>query len=89
MTNALAMLPQEDILRAIQRHQAGDWGGVDDHDRAANDRVLLEGTRLLSIYQAASGVKSRIITEWDRSTLSSCRRIIDPHGLHLGDGGLF
>ena len=38
--NALEKLSQQDILSCIQRHQAGDWGDVDDHDRGANNRAL-------------------------------------------------
>ena len=51
----------------IQRHQAGDWGDVDSHDRQANDRALIEGTRLLSVYHATKGIKFLLITEADRS----------------------
>jgi hypothetical protein len=65
--NALNQLTQDDILLAIQRHQAGDWGDVDAHDRAANDRALVEGTRILSAFQAANGTKFWLITEADRS----------------------
>ncbi len=65
--HALSCLMQDDILRAIQRHQAGDWGDVDEHDRVANDRALNEGTRLLSVYHSAAGVKFWLITEADRS----------------------
>jgi hypothetical protein len=42
-------------------------GDVDEHDRQANDRALIEGTRLLSVYQAVNGTKFWIITEADRS----------------------
>lgn len=66
--NALAQLTQEDILRGIQRHQAGDWGDVGAEDRQANDQALIEGTRLLSAYRAANGTKFWIITEHDRRT---------------------
>ena len=66
--HALTCLTQDDILRAIQRHQAGDWGDLDDHDRAANDRALKEGTRLLSVYQSAKGVRFWLITEADRGS---------------------
>jgi hypothetical protein len=66
--NALARLSEEDILTGIQRHQAGDWGDVDDHDRLANERALAAGTRLLSVYHAANGTKFRLITEHDRRT---------------------
>lgn len=65
--NALNKLAQDDILTAIRRHQAGDWGDVDDHDRQANDRALTEGTRLFSVYHSATGLKFWLITEADRS----------------------
>jgi len=64
--NALARLTQSDILIGIQRHQAGDWGDVKEPDRQANDRALIEGTRLLSVYHSAKGIKFWIITEADR-----------------------
>lgn len=66
--NALARLSDEDILTGIQRHQAGDWGDMDDHDRLANERALAEGTRLLSVYHAANGTKFWLITEHHRRT---------------------
>lgn len=65
--NALENLSQPDILTAIQRHQAGDWGDVDTEDRAANDRALTEGTRIFSVYHSTTAVKFWIITEADRS----------------------
>jgi hypothetical protein len=65
--NALHQLTQDDILLAIQRHQAGDWGDVGAHDRVANDQALVEGTRILSVYQAANGTKFWLITEADHS----------------------
>src|SRR5439155_23239454 len=48
--NALNHIPNDDILCAIQRHQAGEWGEVDDHDRHANDCAVVHGGRLLSVY---------------------------------------
>ena len=65
--NALQSITQDDILRGIQRHQAGDWGNLTDDDRAANDRALLAGTRILSAYSASNGTRFWIITEADRS----------------------
>ena len=65
--NALSQLKQDDILFAIQRHQAGDWGDVGEDDRTANERALVEGTRLWSVYHAESGVKFWLTTEADRS----------------------
>ena len=64
---ALDRLTQDDILQGLQRHQAGEWGDVDEHDRQANERALTEGTRLWSVYHSTTGVKFWIITEADRS----------------------
>ena len=65
--NALEQLQPPDILTALQRHQAGDWGDVDNDDRQANDCALKEKTRLFSVYHTAAGIKFWIITEADRS----------------------
>ena len=65
--NALQSVTQEDIFLGIQRHQAGDWGDLSEEDCAANDQSLVQGTRILSSYHAASGTKFWIITEADRS----------------------
>lgn len=51
----------------LNRHVQGDWGDLDKHDRRENERALIEGTRLLSAYSLASGVRIWIITEADRS----------------------
>ena len=64
---ALAVVPNEEILRALRRHQVGDWGDVCPEDHAANERALVDGSRLFSVYHALSGPKFWIITEWDRS----------------------
>jgi len=38
--SALNHLTQEDILLALQRHQAGDWGDVDEHYSRENELSL-------------------------------------------------
>lgn len=65
---AFDILTQPDILAALRRHSSGDWGEVDADDKAANDAALQDGTRLLSAYESADGVKFWIITEADRSS---------------------
>lgn len=64
--NAMGTLSQADILTGLQRHMAGDWGDVDNHDRRANEKVLRDGTRLISAYHSAKQVKFWVITEADR-----------------------
>jgi hypothetical protein len=64
---ALQLLDQQDVLAALRRHASGDWGDVDSEDWAANERALLEDTRLVSVYHSSAGEKFYIITEWDRS----------------------
>ena len=65
--NALEQLTHEDIVRAIGRHQAGDWGGVSEHDRAENELSLTHRLRLWSVYHTEKGVKFSLITEANRS----------------------
>lgn len=64
---ALDALHRPDIVAALRRHAAGDWGDVDADDRAANDDALRAGERLLSVYRVANGTTFWVITEADRS----------------------
>ena len=65
--NALERLTQADVLAALRRHAAGDWGNVCEEDRQENELSLREGFRLLSVYHSAVGEKFWVITEADRS----------------------
>jgi hypothetical protein len=56
----------EDPLLLLARHQAGDWGELDSHDRRENALFLKNGWRLVSRYPVGKGVVW-IITEADRS----------------------
>ena len=47
----------------LDRHVSGDWGIVDEEDKAANDESLIDGSRILSAYKTAKGVKIWIISE--------------------------
>ena len=64
---AAEKIPEFVMILALTRHFSGDWGDVDQHDKAANDRALRDGDRLLSAYHAPDGTKFWIITEADRS----------------------
>jgi hypothetical protein len=66
-SNALECLTRQDILEGIRRHQAGDWGEVPLDQAETNDRALVAGTRIISVYRAANGPRFWIITEADRS----------------------
>jgi len=57
----------------LLRHVAGDWGELDEHDRAENELALREGFRLFSAYQTAKGERIWVITEWDRSATTLLR----------------
>ena len=64
---ALEAIPPDEMLRAMQRHAAGDWGDCCADDWAENELSLREGFRLFSVYHTAAGRKFWIITEADRS----------------------
>jgi len=52
---AMALMAKLHIepLDLLRRHQQGDWGNIDQHDRAANLAALKDGSRLLSSYEIA------------------------------------
>lgn len=60
-------VPPSEMMQALRRHARADWGELDEEDRRANDRALLDASRLLSAYKTETGVTFWIITEADRS----------------------
>ena len=67
---ALAALQEssEEPNRYLRRHNGGDWGELDEHDRRENETSLQHGFRILSSYKLRTGVTIWIITEADRSS---------------------
>jgi hypothetical protein len=59
----------DDLSTYVARHQSGDWGEIDTHDRKENQLSLEREFRLISVYALSiTGVKIWIITEADRSS---------------------
>jgi hypothetical protein len=54
-------------VKYLYRHDADDWGDLDDEDKKENDLSVKEGFRLLSAYHLETGAKVWVIMEWDRS----------------------
>jgi hypothetical protein len=52
----------------VKRHQAGDWGDLDEYDAEANEGALSENLPITSAYTLKDGTRLWIITEADRST---------------------
>lgn len=55
-------------LTYLARHQRGDWGHLDKHDKRENNFSLERGFRILSSYKTKNGTKFWIITEADRTS---------------------
>lgn len=56
------------VAKSFVRHCNGDWGDLDEEDKALNDLGLKNGDdRLFSKYTDDNGESIYIITEWDRS----------------------
>jgi len=66
---ALVVMQGMDIspLSLLSRHQHGDWGDLDDEDKAENETSLKENFRIFSSYNLAEKIKLWVITEADRS----------------------
>jgi len=64
---ALEALEQsgQSVWHFLALHLAGNWGVVDDEDKALNDEALKDGSRLLSAYLLDDEEKTKIwiITE--------------------------
>ena len=65
---ALEAMKRLDIspITLLSRHQRGDWGDLDEEDKAENDLSVNEGLRIFSAY-VFDTVKLWVITEADRS----------------------
>ncbi len=50
------------------RHVTGDWGDLDNEDKAENDLSVLKGFRILSSYRTSNHTKIWVITDADRSS---------------------
>jgi hypothetical protein len=57
----------QDPLDLLTRHVAGDWGELDEEDRAENDFSVKNNLRIMSAYTLENGIKIWVITEADRS----------------------
>ena len=66
---ALDLLTKHDrhAYEFLSRHNAGDWGVLDEEDARENDVALINGFRLMSAYEIGDGKRIWIITEADRS----------------------
>ena len=69
---AVARAHSLDLAALVARHQTGDWGDLGAGDRAANERALCTGARLLSCYDTPGG-RLWVITDADRSATTILR----------------
>lgn len=66
-----ASVSPPELMAALRRHLAGDWGELGEEDWKTNEAALRCGERLLSAYNSASGQRFWIITERDRSSTTA------------------
>jgi hypothetical protein len=53
----------QSVWELLSRHVAGDFGIVDEEDKASNLQAIQDGSRILSAYLLKTGVKLWCITE--------------------------
>jgi len=66
---ALALLNANQVNPAevLCRHVTGDWGDLDDKDKAENNYALRRGRRIFSACMLPEGSEIWVITEADRT----------------------
>ena len=68
---AAHVLHPTDVLTCLMRHRLGDWGHLDEEDRATNEYALKNDERLFSAYHVPDKNDDRfeirfyVITEWN------------------------
>jgi hypothetical protein len=67
-----SLLDYAQRIEMLTRHVSGDWGVLDKEDKAANERAIKLGDRILSRYEI-DGQAYYVITEWDRSVTTILR----------------
>ena len=65
--DVLRNLANGDFETALSRHANGDWGDVSPAHREANERALVAGMILFSVYRHRDGTPLWIVTDGDRS----------------------
>jgi len=70
---AFALLDHSGVAQLLRRHLVGDWGDLDDIDKALNQSALATGDRVLSAYDVGDH-RFYVITEAGRS----CTTILQP-----------
>ena len=66
--NALSALTHEEVIAALGRHVAGDWGDVDRLGYQANEFGLENhGTLVSAFFSSQAGTRFFVVTDWDRS----------------------
>jgi len=68
MGNVAAVVPPDEILRAVERHSEGDWGLFEY--AGLNELALHRGSWLLSTYRSSGGVVFWVVTNPDRALTS-------------------
>ena len=67
----------QSVWSVLSRHISEDWDECDEGDRAANDRAVEDGSRILSVYRLTTGETVWVVTEADRA--STCLLLPDEY----------
>jgi len=80
--NAARTLLGAEVLRAINRHAAGDRGLLDTHDRQQNERALRQGGRLFSVYRTRTGQRFYVMVV-DGASSHKSKDLVVPESVRL------
>ena len=64
---AYRLLPMDEVNLCLQLHMGGYWGELRPYEQEQNEIALLNGGRLMSVYESLTGVSFWIVTQPDRA----------------------
>lgn len=49
------------LVQCLMRHMQGDWGTIEEHDRAVNAAAIQHGSRVLSRYPLSPAIEDQFL----------------------------
>jgi hypothetical protein len=66
--SVMSVSSKSEVAGFLERHTAGDWGLIGPVGQRLNDRALINGEKIFSVFESESRDLLLIVTDGDRDT---------------------